>query len=930
MSDASERRGSGRHASEPPSAQHASDAIGDGDVRASTPPAAHDERSPSIARLTVAGRFEAARVLLAQEPSDARRALLGAWIALEVGTESTARALLISAQASDDAVASQLARCVARGLDGVSPLPSSIAALVTERSMGDVLASMALAAHARQDEAFFEMLSSLAAQTDAHESLLRMIDSRALRQQERLDEALAALMMAVERATCDDLPRVRARALLAIVQVQAALAPGEAQIDTLVEAETLLREYGALSEQLEARALFRIHGRRPIDRLVSDRVAAALDAVFVAQTALSQPTLDAIEAQSVARGLSNAERVLSTALNQLLAERARSAQLARVLGVLSTITDPAALAQQSVTRARRLFAADGALLVRALTAEAPLVEQRDGVVSAEAPAGCRIGSPPHRAALEGGSLRGPCIAWPLDSEGVRWLVLDRSARGGQFTALDAGDVRFFCEYVAALLARAEFGAQLANAAERALTTVAVLRDGVLAVDDELRLLLANPAASRMLALPPELEDGQRIDAITHLSPLVERLRRRPLPEHDAVQLLDSELVLTARTLPLGGGRDGVALAIVELGKAHKSREGSFARWGFAEMTGEAPEFLRVVLDARAVAPLDTTVLILGESGTGKELFAQAMHNASPRAREPFVAINCAALPRELIEAELFGYERGAFTGARAGGAQGRFEQAGAGTILLDEIGEMPLDLQAKLLRVLQERAYTPVGGSRERPLRARIIATTNRDLEAEVKRGTFRLDLFHRLRVVCLRLPPLRERPGDVARIARRTVREASRRMGKRLFELAPSVIDALERYAWPGNVRELVNVIEGEVALARDDRRVLERIPPAIEAELGLSNKSEAGNTGEFIAARSAGVRTLAEVEREAIIEGLRACSGNVAAAARALGISKVTLYARLKEYGIEPSELRSTEGRRSSPTLNPLSGTRSRATEE
>jgi DNA-binding NtrC family response regulator len=154
--------------------------------------------------------------------------------------------------------------------------------------------------------------------------------------------------------------------------------------------------------------------------------------------------------------------------------------------------------------------------------------------------------------------------------------------------------------------------------------------------------------------------------------------------------------------------------------------------------------------------------------------------------------------------------------------------------------------------------------------------------------------------------------------------------MGKRLFELAPSVIDALERYSWPGNVRELVNVIEGEVALARDDLRVLERIPPAIEAELGLSNKSDAGSTGEFIAARSAGVRTLAEVEREAIIEGLRACAGNVAAAARALGISKVTLYARLKEYGIEPSELRSTEGRRSSPTLNPLSGTRSRATEE
>ncbi|MFO0559009.1 MAG: sigma 54-interacting transcriptional regulator [Polyangiales bacterium] len=883
-------------------------------------PSAHAqlESSASVGRLVVAGRIDAARVLVASEPDPARRALLSAWIAVETGVESTARAIFVAAPvpASDDHAALALYECVARLLDSQCPLPESVAPLATERAMGDVLVSMAILALARGDLALCSALSPESEQSDGHRALLWYLRGAIDEREGLLCEAREALRAAVDEAG-DELPRLRARALLALVRVGAALDPAGAHVELLAMAEPLVRDYGALSEQLASRALYRVHGRRPLDRLVSDRVASALDAVFVAQSSLVQPALDAAEAHSIARALFDAERVLSSALNQLLAERARSAQLARALGALSMINDPEALAQQSVERARRLFSADGAALVNAATGASAVIERRDGALSDGLAGDCRVGSAAHRAGLEGAALRGSRVAWPLDGAGERWLALDRAARGGQFTAQDAGDIRFFCEYLAALIARAEVSAQLSHAAERALTTVAVLRDGVLAVDDELRLLMANPAARRMLALPPELEDGQRIDGVAHLGPLIERLRRRPLPEHDAVEVLDSELVLTARPLPLGGGRSGVALALVELARASKGREGSHARWGFAEMVGEAPEFLQVLLSARAVAPLDTTVLVLGESGTGKELFAQAMHNGSPRAREPFVAINCAALPRDLIEAELFGYERGAFTGARSGGATGRFEQAGAGTILLDEIGEMPLDLQAKLLRVLQERTYTPVGSTREKPLRARIIATTNRDLEQEVKRGTFRLDLFHRLRVVCLRLPPLRERPGDIAKIARHTVRESSRRLGKRLIELSPTVIDALERYSWPGNVRELVNVLEGEVALARDDLRVLERVPPAIAAELGGAARSDGSTTGEFVAARAAGIRTLAEVERDAITDALRACQGNVAAAARALGISKVTLYARLKEYGVDPGELRVLDGRKSAPKL-------------
>jgi transcriptional regulator with PAS, ATPase and Fis domain len=294
------------------------------------------------------------------------------------------------------------------------------------------------------------------------------------------------------------------------------------------------------------------------------------------------------------------------------------------------------------------------------------------------------------------------------------------------------------------------------------------------------------------------------------------------------------------------------------------------------------------------------VLITGESGTGKEMLAQAIHNASPRAGQPFVGVNVAAIPRELLESELFGYERGAFTGAREGGQAGKFEIAERGTILLDELGDMPLEMQAKLLRVLQERTVQRLGGAKEVPVRARVIATTHRDLEQAVSAGSFRLDLFHRIRVVHLRLPPLRERRNDIPRLVEHTLRRYTERVGRPAIKVEPKIMDQLVAHDWPGNVRELANLIEGEACLLAGSESTIERMPAPL-----LRGPRAAATAQPGAAPRASGewpteqdpVLAFEEVEKRLVSHALRRM-GNVAAAAEALGLSKATLYNKIKHY--------------------------------
>ena len=242
--------------------------------------------------------------------------------------------------------------------------------------------------------------------------------------------------------------------------------------------------------------------------------------------------------------------------------------------------------------------------------------------------------------------------------------------------------------------------------------------------------------------------------------------------------------------------------------------GTGANMTFDDIIGADPVFKKTIKTAQSAASSSSNILLLGESGTGKDIIAQAMHNASPRRNHPFIAINCAALPRELIASELFGYEEGAFTGAKKGGNIGKFELADQGTIFLDEIGDMPLDLQASLLRVIEGKSIIRLGGSKTIPVNVRIIAATNRDLESEVKRGRFRRDLFYRLGVIKIAIPPLRERPDDIILWLITCARKSARDWTNQ-YDLGPEAVEAFLNYDWPGNVREMQNVLESSIQLA-------------------------------------------------------------------------------------------------------------------
>ncbi len=340
---------------------------------------------------------------------------------------------------------------------------------------------------------------------------------------------------------------------------------------------------------------------------------------------------------------------------------------------------------------------------------------------------------------------------------------------------------------------------------------------------------------------------------------------------------------------------------------------SGARTTFEDLLGKDPAFLGCVELARRAASSEIPILITGETGTGKEMMAQAIHNASPRRAEPFVGINVAAIPRELLESELFGHERGAFTGARSGGKPGLFEVAEGGTVLLDEIGDMSLDLQVKILRVLQERVVTRVGGTRAIPLRALTIATTHRDLRRASEEGVFRADLYYRLRGVHIRVPPLRDRPSDIPLIAEVCLKRWAARTGRVAPKLSPRVLAAYMEHTWPGNVRELLHLVEAEASLLGPGESVIQRLPTVSRAAVGEPMSVKASSPtlpppsfseGAPPSTPSGQTSLLNEVERRTYADALRRFEGNVTKAARALGVSRGTMYNKMRRYGIEGSE--------------------------
>lgn len=317
--------------------------------------------------------------------------------------------------------------------------------------------------------------------------------------------------------------------------------------------------------------------------------------------------------------------------------------------------------------------------------------------------------------------------------------------------------------------------------------------------------------------------------------------------------------------------------------------GREARMSFDNVIGNNSQFKQVVKTAKTAAASSSNILILGESGTGKDVIAQSMHSASSRRNYPFVAINCAALPRELLSSELFGYEEGAFTGAKKGGNIGKFELADHGTLFLDEIGDMPLDLQSSLLRVIEDKSIQHLGGNRLIPVNVRIIAATNKNLEEEIARNHFRHDLYYRLAIIKMTMPPLRQRKDDILLLAQYFIESICKRFEKPLMKLNPKVVDVFLNYDWPGNVRELQNILEGAIQLANGNEITYD----LVQEYFVQNNQVKSSLSTKLIENK-----TIAEIEKQVILDCLKKHSFNKTETAEALGISRRTLYRRLKEY--------------------------------
>src|SRR6185437_10001745 len=317
------------------------------------------------------------------------------------------------------------------------------------------------------------------------------------------------------------------------------------------------------------------------------------------------------------------------------------------------------------------------------------------------------------------------------------------------------------------------------------------------------------------------------------------------------------------------------------------------KYGLENITGESAAMREVLETVRQVAPAKSNVLITGESGTGKELIARAIHQLSPRVRQPLVAVHCAGLPRELIESELFGHEKGAFTGAHERRI-GRVEQAQGGTLFLDEIGEIDATIQIKLLRFLGERTFERVGSNKTLTSDVRLVAATNKNLEELVRSGAFRDDLYFRLKVVEICLPPLRERTGDIPLLAQVFLREFARESDKKVNDFSNEALEALMRHRWPGNVRELRTAIEHAVVLCRGERIVLRDLPAEVRS--GGGPPPTAGN--QLLAQNNL---TVQEAEKQLIIRALKESNGNRTLAAMKIGISRRTLHRKLHTYHLE-----------------------------
>jgi transcriptional regulator with PAS, ATPase and Fis domain len=405
------------------------------------------------------------------------------------------------------------------------------------------------------------------------------------------------------------------------------------------------------------------------------------------------------------------------------------------------------------------------------------------------------------------------------------------------------------------------------------------------INSNAKILLKIPAGKKVISQPVN-----KILGANH--PLTRKIEKcfQQIIDDEMLFLEEEDFVVNHRLIYSSSQKvDGLVLVLRGSSKMKKlvnSFVGPRATYTFANLIGKNSKFLSSVNLAKAAAHSISNVLLVGESGTGKEIFAHSIHNASDRKSGPFLAINCAALPRNLVESELFGYAEGAFTGAKKGGNPGKFELADGGTLFLDEIGELPLEFQAILLRVLQEKLITRIGGKKLIPVDVRIIAATNKNLEEEIKKANFRQDLYYRINVLTINIPPLRERPEDIIILANHFLNKLNLRLDKKVKHIDKEVIELFTKYHWPGNARELQNILERSLNIATSDH-----ISTAVLPEKIISLKQEKSNTG---------LVPLEKYEKELILTLLNENKGNRTKVAQKMGISRTSLYRKLNKYKI------------------------------
>jgi transcriptional regulator of acetoin/glycerol metabolism len=428
-----------------------------------------------------------------------------------------------------------------------------------------------------------------------------------------------------------------------------------------------------------------------------------------------------------------------------------------------------------------------------------------------------------------------------------------------------------------------------------------MSEGIISIDKFGKVIWINKAASKMFAIDRDSAKERDIKDVIGEQPAVEKMlsNHQPFNDEDISIYRNKERLYLNASARMLVNKSGIAdgfIIILRKMKAVKKMvnrmAGSEARFCFGDIIGENRYLEKVKELGRRISNSEATVLIEGESGTGKEMMAQAIHNASLRRERVFLSINCAAIPKSLLESELFGYEGGSFTGARKKGRPGKFELASGGTLLLDEIGEMPLNMQASLLRVLQEKEINRIGGLEPIPIDVRILASTNKDLEEEVRKGNFRKDLFFRLNTVKIKMPALRKRLDDIEKLVEHFIFILNQKSNQNIHAVENKVIDLLKEYDWPGNVRELQNVIERAVLLTEDGYIRVKHLPEEFKKSVEKEVKS--------IDSKSLPLLKLKDMEKLMLEHSIQE-SKTITEAAKILGVSRSTFYRKADKFNLK-----------------------------